>query len=284
MNLRLISSTYFYGKTTMKIITSWNINGYRSITGQNSSKRYDSVTKENKLFAYIDKFEPDIIALQETKAHPDQIQENLRSPEGYQAYYASSKIKKGYSGVVTFTKEKPLSVSDSINIPEFDDEGRIIETEFPEFAHFNVYFPNGNTSDERVKYKLAFYDALFKYIKQKYGSGKPVIVSGDYNTAHKEIDLARPNENKNVSGFLPIEREKMDEILDSGYTDSFRMFNKEPNNYTWWSNRARAREHNVGWRLDYHFVSSFASAAVSACKIQSDVPGSDHCPIELQIF
>lgn len=266
------------------ILTSWNINGYRSITGQNASKRYDKITKENKLFSYIEKFNPDLIALQETKAEPEQILEELRAPKGYYAYYNSSKAKKGYSGVVTFTKSKPIFVSDSIGIPEFDLEGRIVETEFPEFAHFNVYFPNGNQGDERVRYKLAFYDAIFKYAGEKYGSNKPVIISGDYNTAHKEIDLARPKENEGNSGFLPIEREKFDEILALGYTDSFRKVNPEPNNYTWWSNRGRAREHNVGWRLDYHLVSNFASDAVIDCKIQSEIFGSDHCPLELTIF
>lgn len=266
----------------MKIVT-WNINGYRSVTGQNTSKRFDKITKENKLFAYIDATQPDLIAMQETKAEPEQILSELRCPQGYHAEYNWSKARKGYSGVATFSKQQPKQTLAEIGIEKFDVEGRILASVFDNFVHFNVYFPNGTSGDERVAYKLEFYDALFAFIKREFGD-LPAIVSGDYNTAHCAIDLARPKENEGNSGFLPIEREKFDEILALGYIDSFRELHSEANQYTWWSNRGRARENNVGWRLDYHLVDQRLQQEIRDCTIEADVLGSDHCPLSLNIF
>ena len=266
----------------MKII-SWNINGIRSLIGQNPSKNFDKISNDNKLFEYINREQPDIICLQETKAEPDQIKEELRYPPGYYGYFNHSKAKKGYSGVVTYTKEKPICFSEDIGNDKFDREGRIMNTEYKDFFLFNVYFPNGTSGQDRVDYKLEFYDYLFNYIEDLRKSGKPIIVCGDYNTAHYAIDLARPEENKNTSGFLPEERVKLDKIVELGYIDTFRQFNKEPNNYTWWSNRARARENNVGWRIDYHFVTDNIIGAVKNSYHQPDVLGSDHCPIILEL-
>lgn len=266
----------------MKII-SWNINGIRSLIGQNPSKNFDKISNENKLFKYIEKEQPDIICLQETKAEPDQIKEELRYPPGYYGYFNHSKAKKGYSGVVTYTKQKPICFNEDIGSEKFDREGRIMQTEFKDFILFNVYFPNGTSGQERVDYKLEFYDYLFNYIDEIRKNGKPIIVCGDYNTAHHPIDLARPDENKDTSGFLPEERVKLDKIIELGYIDTFRHFNKEPNNYTWWSNRARARENNVGWRIDYHFVTNNIIDAVRNSFHQPDVLGSDHCPIVLDL-
>jgi len=262
----------------MRII-SWNINGYRSITGQNPSRRYDVVTRSNQLFDYINKENPDIICLQETKAAPEQIDPDKLCPNGYKAFYSSCKIKAGYSGVVIFTKLEPLNSFTGIGIKEFDDEGRIIGCEYDDFILMNIYFPNGTSGDHRVDYKLRFYDALFNFTKQYRKNNKKIIICGDYNTAHKEIDLARPKENEGNSGFLPVEREKIDEIVSNGWIDTFRIFNKEGENYTWWTARGQARLQNIGWRIDYFFVTENMIGNVNNALIQPDVQGSDHCPI-----
>lgn len=264
-------------------ICSWNINGYRAITGQNPSKRFDKISKENKLFAYIETYKPEIICLQEIKAELNQISEDKKTPAGYISYYNTSKIKKGYSGVAVFTKIEPKSVKYGIGIEKFDNEGRILELDFEDFILMNVYFPNGTSGYDRVEFKLEFYDALFDYIEQFRKKGRKFIVSGDYNTAHKEIDLARPKENENNSGFLPEEREKIDKIVALGYVDTFRMFCSEGGHYTWWSQRGRARERNVGWRIDYHFVTTDLTKFVKNSIIQPHIEGSDHCPIILEI-
>jgi exodeoxyribonuclease-3 len=266
----------------MKIV-SWNINGYRSITGQNPSKRFDNVTYENKLFNYIDQEKPDIICLQETKVDENQIYDELKAPPWYFYYYSHCSYKKGYSGAVTFTKYKPKSVNFNLGINKFDIEGRIVETDFDDFVLLNIYFPNGTSGYHRVEYKLEFYDYLFSYLDKYRDKKRKHIVCGDYNTAHKEIDLARPKENEGNSGFLPEERKKIDEIIELGYIDTFRIFNQEGGNYTWWSQRGRARQKNIGWRIDYFFVDGLTSKLVKDSIIQPTVLGSDHCPIILDI-
>ena len=266
----------------MKII-SWNINGYRAITGQNPSKRYDKVTRDNKLFAFIEKEEPDIICLQETKASPEQIDKDLICPDGYEYYYNSSREKKGYSGVAIFSKIKPKKVNDSIGEKKFDDEGRILEMHYSDFILFNVYFPKGYEDSERLNYKLEFYDVFFSYVEKLRKKNKNIIITGDYNTAHHEIDLARLKENITVSGFMPIEREKLDWIEKLGYFDTFRLFNKDGGNYTWWSQRGRARENNIGWRIDYFFVTKNLVPDLKNSYQKPDVLGSDHCPVFLEL-
>ena len=266
----------------MKII-SWNINGIRSILGQNPSKKFDVVSTENQLHKYIADEKPDIICLQETKADVEQIDEKLRVPEGYYGYYHSCERKKGYSGVVTYSKNEPVNVIKKIGIEKFDNEGRIIATDFDEFILFNVYFPNGTSGYDRVEYKLEFYDALFAYIKTMTDKGRKVIVCGDYNTAHKEIDLARPKENETTSGFLPEERVKLDEIIEMGFVDTFREFCTEKNQFTWWSHRANARARNVGWRIDYHFATKNLLPSITNSYHQPLVEGSDHCPVIIKL-
>lgn len=266
----------------MKII-SWNINGYRAVTGQNASKRFDKITKENKLFKFIEDENPDIICLQEIKAEPSQILEELRTPLGYHSYYNYSKGKKGYSGVAVFTKIEPLNVNDSIGIERFDMEGRILECKYENFSLFNIYFPKGYTDNERLDYKMDFYNALFDYLKKHYAPEHNIIICGDYNTAHKEIDLARPKDNTNTSGFLIEERVKLDELIELGFTDAFRLVNTEPNHYTWWSQRGGARDKNIGWRIDYHFITDNLKNNVKNCTQRPDVLGSDHCPVILDI-
>jgi exodeoxyribonuclease III len=266
----------------MKII-SWNVNGIRSLLGQNPSKKFDSISNDNKLFDFINRENPDILCIQETKADPEQIKDELRVPPGYVGYFNSSKAKKGYSGVVTYSKIHAKSVNVDLGIEKFDIEGRIVETDFDAFILVNVYFPNGTSGMHRVDYKLEFYDALFNHLENHRKAGRSLIVCGDYNTAHFEIDLARPKENINTSGFMTVEREKLDYIVGLGYVDTFREFNKEGNYYTWWSNRARARENNVGWRIDYHFTFGEILKNVNNSYHLPYIEGSDHCPIVLEL-
>ncbi len=266
----------------MKIVT-WNVNGYRSITGQNPKKKYDKVIKKNFLFEYIDKTNPDIVCLQETKAAVEQINEDLRQPEGYHSNYYSSKKKKGYSGVATFSKEEPKEVNNELGEERFDVEGRFIETRFNDFILLNIYFPKGYADSERLDFKLDFYDYVMDYLSDLKKENENIIVSGDYNTAHKEIDLARPKQNENTSGFIPVERKKIDELISRGFVDIFRVFNKEGGAYTWWSQRGRAREKNVGWRIDYHFVSETMKKMIKNAYLEPEVYGSDHCPAVIEL-
>jgi exodeoxyribonuclease-3 len=266
----------------MKIVT-WNINGYRSITGQNPSRRYDKVTKENRLFEYIEKEKPDIICLQEIKADLEQINEELRQPEGYTGYYNPCRIKKGYSGVVTFSKYKPASINTNIGIDRFDGEGRIMELDFEDFILLNIYFPKGYADSDRLGFKLDFYDAIFDYTNKLRKKGRQFIVSGDYNTAHKDIDLARPKENEGTSGFMPIEREKLDWMASNGWIDAFRVFVSDGGNYTWWSQRGRARDNNIGWRIDYHFSTEKLAQNLISASQQPEIMGSDHCPVLIEL-
>ncbi|NWG29846.1 MAG: exodeoxyribonuclease III [Ignavibacteriaceae bacterium] len=251
-------------------ILSWNVNGIRAIQKKGF---LDWFKKEN----------PDILCLQETKAHPDQLDDELKNIPGYESYFSSAE-KKGYSGVVTYTKLKPKSVQQGIGVKKFDSEGRFIITEFDEFTLFNIYFPNGKASAERLQYKMDFYETFLKHCKKLLKECKKIIVCGDVNTAHKEIDLARPKENSETSGFLPQEREWIDKFLAAGFIDTFRMFNQEPEQYTWWDMVTRARERNVGWRIDYFYISENLREKITSAKIHQDVMGSDHCPISIEIL
>jgi exodeoxyribonuclease-3 len=183
--------------------------------------------------------------------------------------------------VATFTKQKPLNILYSFGSAKFDTEGRAIITEYPEFTLCNVYFPNGKQGDERLKYKLDFYNEFFNYLEPRHLRGDKIIICGDVNTAHQEIDLARPQENSKISGFLPVERAWLDKLLSSGYTDTFRHFHQEPGQYTWWDMKTGARERNVGWRIDYFFVTENLLGNVMKAYIMPDITGSDHCPIAL---
>jgi len=248
-------------------ILCWNVNGIRAAWKKGLPGWFSSEA-------------PDILCLQETKANPEQLDYEILKFEDYESHFASAE-KKGYSGVAIYTRQKPLEVKVGLGNKYFDTEGRVLEMHFDNFVLFNVYFPNGGRGPERVKYKLDFYGELFnraEFLRQKQ---KNIIVCGDYNTAHKEIDLARPKENQTTSGFLPEERAWIDKIVDMKYVDTFREFNQEPNWYTYWDQITRARERNVGWRIDYFFVSNEARPLVTKANIYMDVQGSDHCPIEL---
>ncbi len=248
----------------MRLI-SWNVNGLRAVA-------------KKGFLEWVAKESPDVLCLQETKAHPDQLGFELTHPEGYHSFFNSCSSKAGYSGVATYTKAKPLSVQEGFGIPKFDQEGRVLMTEFPEFLLFNVYFPNGKASDERLLYKMEFYEAFLKHIESWREKGKRIVFCGDVNTAHHPIDLARPKENESISGFLPIEREWMDRMVARGYADALRQFRPEPGLYTWWSLRAGARPRNVGWRIDYFFLQKELLPLLSDGFILPEVQGSDHCP------
>ncbi|MCK4902656.1 MAG: exodeoxyribonuclease III [Thermoplasmatales archaeon] len=252
----------------MKIL-SWNINGIRA-------------SDRKGLFDWFKTESPDILCLQEIKALPEQVPPHLRNSPGYHNFFNSAE-RKGYSGVATFSKEKPLDVKKGFGIEKFDAEGRGLITEFPSFTLFNIYFPNGKKNQERLDYKLDFYDTFLGYADNLKAEGKNIVVCGDYNTAHKEKDLARPKENSKTSGFLPVERAWIDTFIDHGYVDTFRHFNKEPNQYSWWDMKSRARERNVGWRIDYFFVNKEFLPSVKKAFIMQDVMGSDHCPVGIEL-
>ncbi|MDI9617769.1 exodeoxyribonuclease III [Methanothermobacter sp.] len=250
-------------------IISWNVNGLRAVYRK----------------GFLDWFmeeKPDILCLQETKASPEQLPRRLRYVEGYRSFFTPAE-RKGYSGVAMYTRIPPKSLREGFGVERFDIEGRIQVADFDDFLLYNIYFPNGKMSDERLKYKLEFYDAFLEDVNRERDAGRNTVICGDFNTAHREIDLARPKENSNVSGFLPVERAWIDKFIENGYVDTFRMFNKEPGQYTWWSYRTRARERNVGWRLDYFFVNEEFAKNVKRSWILSEVMGSDHCPIGLEI-
>ncbi len=257
-------------KTKSIKIYSWNINGIRAA----HRKGFLDWMKETK---------PDVLFLQEVKALPEQLPDEILNVKGYEFHLHAAK-RKGYSGVAAYTKVKPDKVIVGIGNDEFDDEGRAIFLEYKDFILVNCYFPNGGRGPERVRYKLNFYDELFFFLQKKYYGKKGVIVTGDYNTAHKEIDLARPKENVMNSGFLPEERAWIDNIINLGYTDIFRKFHEGPGHYTYWDQVTRARERNVGWRIDYFMVSNDFTDRVKTTRILPDVQGSDHCPIMLELI
>lgn len=253
----------------MRLI-SWNVNGLRAVQKKGN---------------WGDVFEhtPDILCLQETKATPDQLLPELRELPGYFSYFSSSTEKKGYSGVALYTREKPEKVMYGIGIPEFDNEGRVIVAHYKDFVLLNVYFPNGGRGPHRIAYKLRFYEAFLRYIEKLKAQGKPLIFCGDINTAHREIDLARPKENENNTGFLPEERAWLDEVEEHGYIDTFRHLNPEKVAYTYWDLFTRARDRNVGWRIDYFFISSDLLPRLKSAFILSNVFGSDHCPLGIDL-
>ncbi len=250
-------------------IYSWNVNGIRAI-------------KRKGFLDWIEEEQPDIIGLQETKIQDDQIVDDLRNIDGYHSYFSFAE-RKGYSGVALYTKEEPISIEHGIGIKRFDKEGRILVAEYPDFTVLNIYFPNGKRNKERLQYKLDFYDSLLGYCERLREEGKELIIFGDYNTAHHEIDLKNPKANESTSGFLPIEREWLDKLHDKGYFDTYRHFYPEQETYSWWSYRTRARERDAGWRIDYHFTTNGLKDKLIDADILTDVMGSDHCPVVIEL-
>jgi len=254
----------------MKLV-SWNVNGIRAC-------------HKKACFNWFFEYSPDVFCIQETKAVLEQIPEEMKSPAGYHAYFDSSKVKKGYSGVAVYSKIEPLRVQYGLGIEKFDHEGRCIGLKFKDFWLFNVYFPNGGQGPERIEFKLAYYDAFLKLIEKLRKKGEAVIFCGDVNTAHTEIDLARPKENEKNTGFLPTERAWLDKISKLGYIDTFRnFFPQKIGAYTYWDMKTFARERNVGWRIDYFFASSDLKPRLQTAHIFENVFGSDHCPLGLDI-
>lgn len=250
-------------------ICSFNVNGIRAAAGKGF---VEWVKEEN----------PDILCIQETKADLSQLDEYIKNIEGYDSYWNSG-TKKGYSGVAVYSKIKPLSVKKGFGIEKFDSEGRILEVEFENFTLFNIYFPNGQMSEDRLNYKLEFYDAALEYFDNLKKLDKRLIICGDYNTAHTEMDIKNAKANEKYSGFLPVERQWIDKFLSHGYIDTFRTLHPDLVKYSWWSYRFNARQKNVGWRIDYFFVSENLYNDVSGADILNDVTGSDHCPIVLYL-
>jgi exodeoxyribonuclease-3 len=252
----------------MKII-SWNVNGLRAVL-------------KKDFLQFIADYQPDILGLQETKLQEPQIPEEIKNLKGYHQYWSFA-VRAGYSGTCLLSKIEPLNVSYDIGDEQFSDEGRIIQAEYADFVLFNIYYPNGQMNDERLEYKLRFYDQFLIHAEEIRKKGKNIIVIGDFNTAHKEIDLSHPKENAKFSGFLPIEREWIDKFVSHGYVDTFRNFDSSPHKYTWWTYRQNARAKNVGWRIDYCFVNQELMPRVKDAFIWSEVTGSDHCPIGIDI-
>jgi len=264
----------------MKII-SWNVNGIRANIKKGG---FDWLMNQNI----------DIFCLQETKAHPEQLESEIVSPSDYTSYFDHSKGRKGYSGVAVYVKNslKPERVEYGLGVTELDQEGRQIALFFKDNApknkkgwvFINIYFPNGGGGPERLDFKMRYYDAFLKYIERIRKDGYSVVFTGDVNTAHREIDLARPKENEKNTGFLPEERAWIDQVISKGYVDTFRYLHPEKKDaYSWWDMKTFARERNVGWRIDYFFVSDDMTPLIKKADILSNVMGSDHCPIFLNV-
>lgn len=256
-------------KKRIKMI-SWNVNGLRAAMNKDFVKSFL-------------KLDADIFAIQETKLQESQRTDEMIHIDGYESYWSYSADKKGYSGVATYIRIKPRTVNFDIGIPKDDREGRIIEMDFDDFIFFNVYFPNGQMSDERLQFKLDFYKDFFEYADRYKNQGRSLIITGDFNTAHNEIDLTNPGPNSKRSGFLRIERDWLDLIIENGYVDAFRFFHPETVKYSWWSYRFNARQKNIGWRIDYFFVTRdiIDKGWIKEAFIDNDIFGSDHCPIGL---
>ncbi len=251
-------------------IYSWNVNGIRAV-------------KRKGFLDWIEEESPDVLALQEIRIQPEQITKSLTEIDGYYSYFNYGDVK-GYSGVGLYTKKEPNEVVMGIGIDRFDKEGRVLTAYYDNFILINIYFPNGRSSKERLDYKLEFYDAILDYCeKLRQKENENLIICGDYNTAHQAIDLKNPDANKNKSGFLKIEREWIDKFIDYGYVDTYRYFNPEEVKYSWWSYRTKARERNAGWRIDYHFVSENMLDKVKEADVLTEIMGSDHCPVLLEL-
>ncbi|MBD3379460.1 MAG: exodeoxyribonuclease III [Candidatus Omnitrophica bacterium] len=250
----------------MKIL-SWNVNGLRAALKKGFADWFSAE-------------KPGILCLQETKALPEQVEDEDFPPEGYGAFW-NNPAKKGYAGVAVLSSERPLEVDLGMGSGPFETEGRVITAHYRDLVLVNCYFPNGGMGPERLAYKLEFYDRFLGYVDGI--KNRDIVICGDFNTAHREIDLARPKQNEMNTGFLPEERAWLDKFISHGYVDVFRRFDGRPGRYTWWDYKTRSRERNVGWRIDYFFVTEKFLPGVKNAFIMSDVKGSDHCPLGIEI-
>jgi exodeoxyribonuclease-3 len=252
----------------MRIVT-WNVNGYRAILKKGFK---ESVRTLN----------PDVLCLQEVKAKPVQLTEEEINLPGYQSIWNSAE-RPGYSGVASYIKDRTFKHQTGLGFPEFDIEGRVIQMDFDDFVLFNIYFPNGQRGHDRVEYKLRFYEELLNICDSMHKQGRKIVITGDFNTAHNEIDLANPKENSETSGFLPEERVWIDHFLDHGFVDAFRNLYPDKVQYSWWTYRVNARARGIGWRLDYYLVSEGLMPSVVDVTIHDQMMGSDHCPVILEL-
>ncbi len=250
----------------MKIL-SWNVNGLRAVY-------------KKGFLDWLKKSRAKIICLQEIKAQPEQLPFDLTRPKNYYSYFNSAK-RKGYSGVAVYTQEKPQKIEFNLDFKRFDQEGRFLKLDFPNFSLINLYLPHGGRKKENYEYKLEVYERLIKYLKGN--RNKKIILIGDFNIAHQEIDLARPKDNVKNTMFTPRERKQIERLIKFGFIDSFRKFNQEGGNYTWWPYFREARERNLGWRIDYAFVSKALVAKLKDAFILPEIKGSDHCPIGVEV-
>ncbi|MGI6556928.1 MAG: exodeoxyribonuclease III [Pseudoramibacter sp.] len=248
---------------------SWNVNGIRA-------------AEKKGLVDWIKSEQPDVLGIQELKATEDQLPDTLKQIDGYHAFFNPAE-RKGYSGTAVYYKEAPLDIHTGLSDDRFNHEGRTIVMEYPDFTLYNIYFPNGGQGDDRLQFKMDFYDCFQKDVNALVAEGKRVIVCGDVNTAHTEMDLKNPKSNAKRSGFLPIEREWVTQFLNDGYIDTYRYFHPDQIEYSWWSYRFNARANNAGWRIDYFFASDNAKDLLEDAAIHTDVMGSDHCPISLTL-
>lgn len=250
-------------------IFSWNVNGVRAVARRGLGEWMSSAGA-------------DVVALQETKAAPEQLGADLLRPGPFESAWCWAE-RPGYSGVATFYLRAPLSVERGLGEERFDREGRTLITRWPELTLYNIYFPSGSSGMERVAFKLAFYERFLAVVAPRIAAGEPIVVVGDVNTAYAEIDLARPRENRATSGFLPEERAALGRFFEAGLIDTFRALHPERVGYSWWTVRSGARERNIGWRLDYVLVSPALRDRVVAAEIHPDVQGSDHCPVSVTL-
>lgn len=251
-------------------IYSFNVNGIRA-------------WERKGMYDWFINLSPDFLCIQETKAHPEQISEALQEPEGYFAYFNSATRRKGYSGTCIYTKVRPLKIIYGLGKKDLDTEGRQITLVYKNFALINCYFPNGGGGEERLKYKLKYFEEFLKFIKKLEKKGLKVIFVGDVNIAHSEIDLARPKQNEKEVGFLPEERAVLDKYEKNNFVDTFRNLHPKTEKYSWWDYKTRARDRNVGWRIDYIWVSKNLIKKVKKALIHNDIFGSDHCPVSVEI-
>ena len=257
-------------------LISWNVNGLRAL----STKK--DLLGDITFSGLLEREKPDIVCLQETKADVDTLPKFVTRIPGY-FFYLNPADRRGYSGVAIYSRTEPDEIKNGGLGSQFDYEGRIISARYADFILLNVYFPNGGASDERLSFKLKFYEVFLERVKALDLAGERVIICGDVNTAHTTDDIARPKENEKISGFLPIEREWMDRLVASGFRDTFRLFCKEGGHYSWWDYKTRARARDVGWRLDYFFVNDRMIPFITNATIRKEVMGSDHCPVTLTV-
>jgi exodeoxyribonuclease-3 len=250
-------------------LISWNVNGIRA-------------AERKGFLEWLAGCNAEIVAIQETKASPEQLSPAVINPPGYVSVWNAAE-KKGYSGVATYSREVPKQIRTGLDDPRFDGEGRVLITEFEPFTLFNIYFPNGGRGPAWVQHKLAFYDRFLEVITPLLAEGRPLVVTGDVNTAFAEIDLARPKENSKTSGFLPEERQGLAKFFEAGLIDTFRHVRPTEVKYSWWDLRSFARQKGIGWRIDYVFVSPNLREGIVDADIHTEVEGSDHAPVSLTL-